>query len=364
MRTGSIVGANSRRALGAAMLAALMSSVSAFAQGVAADPELEARAAQQPGSIRVGGVHGVYLEWDAARRLPDAGNGYFTFRALADKDIHVAISPVPRTNNPMYEIVIGAWANSLTYIRRSAQGQQLGVADKAIVHRGSWDRYWVRLDRSEQTISVGLGANPGRNVLLQAKDPHYVDQAAYIAFTTWESPVYYADLVIGGASGPGPGTGTGTDTVPASFRPRGDHGNYVDWRPEWTLPSTGDATLHFRAKGRNDIHVALSPSRHVATPMYEIVIGGWGNSRSVIRRSAQEREIAASNRRISSPGQWGDYWVRLERSTQTVSAGTGATPGQNVLIAYRDPALIDNAVHVSFSQWDTPVEYSNVTVSR
>ena len=39
----------------------------------------------------------------------------------------------------------------------------------------------------------------------------------------------------------------------------------------------------FKVRACNDAHVALSSSTNLDRDMYEIVIGGWSNSKSVIR---------------------------------------------------------------------------------
>lgn len=41
--------------------------------------------------------------------------------------------------------------------------------------------------------------------------------------------------------------------------------------------------MEFEVKATNDVHVALSSSNTGEGQMYEIVIGGWGNTQSVIR---------------------------------------------------------------------------------
>ena len=45
--------------------------------------------------------------------------------------------------------------------------------------------------------------------------------------------------------------------------------------------------LYFEVQASNDVHIGLSPIAGDADPMYEIVIGGWGNAQSVIRRCKQ-----------------------------------------------------------------------------
>ena len=42
--------------------------------------------------------------------------------------------------------------------------------------------------------------------------------------------------------------------------------------------------IEFQVQAASDVHIALSPHLGDAVAMYEIVIGGWGNSLSVIRR--------------------------------------------------------------------------------
>ena len=39
----------------------------------------------------------------------------------------------------------------------------------------------------------------------------------------------------------------------------------------------------FKVKACNGAHVALSTSKDLSSNMYEIVLGGWSNSKSVIR---------------------------------------------------------------------------------
>ena len=49
------------------------------------------------------------------------------------------------------------------------------------------------------------------------------------------------------------------------------------------FPSTMDY-IAFEVQAANNVHIALSPRSGDAASMYEIVIGGWGNTYSVIRR--------------------------------------------------------------------------------
>ncbi len=49
---------------------------------------------------------GAYTSWKAGWKLPAAGRGGISFKAIAGNDIHVAISPENKTSDSMYEIVV------------------------------------------------------------------------------------------------------------------------------------------------------------------------------------------------------------------------------------------------------------------
>ena len=46
---------------------------------------------------------------------------------------------------------------------------------------------------------------------------------------------------------------------------------------------SGDQSVVFKVRACNDAHVALSASSNLDSNMYEIVIGGWSDTKSTIR---------------------------------------------------------------------------------
>ncbi|XP_033105774.1 uncharacterized protein LOC117108037 [Anneissia japonica] len=68
----------------------------------------------------------------------------------------------------------------------------------------------------------------------------------------------------------------------------------TQYRYRYTLPRIpqGVNVITFRVKARNDVHIALSPENNDVDEEYEIVIGGWRNTKSVIRRSRQGDNLA------------------------------------------------------------------------
>ena len=72
---------------------------------------------------------------------------------------------------------------------------------------------------------------------------------------------------------------------------------------------TGTRRIEFEAKANNDVHIALSPSES-SSDLYEIVIGGWGNTRSVIRRCKQcEAHTTVETDHYLSASEFRMFWI-------------------------------------------------------
>lgn len=56
--------------------------------------------------------------------------------------------------------------------------------------------------------------------------------------------------------------------------------------------------VQFRVRSPNDAHIALTTAAAEVDPMYEIFIGGWGNSKSIIRKNRTKPEVAE----VPTPG--------------------------------------------------------------
>jgi hypothetical protein len=146
----------------------------------------------------------------------------------------------------------------------------------------------------------------------------------------------------------------------AGFVSNSEQGAYTSWDAGWKFAKAGTGTFIFKAKASNDIHVALSDAAQTKDPMYEIVIGGWGNSRSVIRRKSQGPELASEDKGIANPEQAAFYWVKVDAAAKNISAGYGKKPGENKIIEYTDPNFLGAVQYYAFSSWDSIIEYSEV----
>jgi hypothetical protein len=279
-----------------------------------------------------------YGGYDSWRSLANPSNGV-VFKAKADNDIYLAFSSTP-TDNIAYEIVFGGWGNTRSVLRRSAHNNEVAAVSRGISNPNQEAYYWATKDALTLTIAFGEGKIPGVNTLLTWKDPNYIRDAQYFSFSSWGPAIEYSEI------------------SPIYFS-NGQYGTYTNWSEAWKMPSSSGA-LVFKAIANNDIHVAFSNVQGISNPMYEIVIGGWGNTSSVIRRASQGMAFAMDARGMSTPGQQGYFWVTKNAATSTIAFGEGKNPGVNPITIWTDPYFLADAGYFSFSSWNSPIYFSDV----
>ncbi|XP_076085388.1 sushi, von Willebrand factor type A, EGF and pentraxin domain-containing protein 1-like [Mytilus galloprovincialis] len=67
--------------------------------------------------------------------------------------------------------------------------------------------------------------------------------------------------------------------------------------------------IKFKVKANNDAHLALLSSANENDPLYEIVIGGWGNTKSVIRDKKQGDPKATHLGEVLNPNEYQTFYV-------------------------------------------------------
>jgi len=85
------------------------------------------------------------------------------------------------------------------------------------------------------------------------------------------------------------------------------------------LPVSGEV-FTFKVRSPNDAYLALSPGTQQGQPIYEIFIGGWKNTKSVIRQNDNNLDVAE----VCTPGilnadEFRGFWVRW--SDNVISVG-------------------------------------------
>ncbi|XP_072020213.1 macrophage mannose receptor 1-like [Amphiura filiformis] len=97
--------------------------------------------------------------------------------------------------------------------------------------------------------------------------------------------------------------------------------------------------IYFEVQADNDVHIGLSPIEGDADPMYEIVIGGYGNTLSAVRRCKQcANEIDAPTPSILNINEWRGFWITFNINTGKMEIGKEA---HAAFLTYTDPDPID-----------------------
>lgn len=72
-------------------------------------------------------------------------------------------------------------------------------------------------------------------------------------------------------------------------------------------------------KASNDAHLALTASESEADPMLEIFLGGWKNTKSVIRKNRTKPDVTEeSTPDILNGSEFRGFWIRWTDNVITV----------------------------------------------
>ncbi|XP_033624558.1 macrophage mannose receptor 1-like [Asterias rubens] len=98
--------------------------------------------------------------------------------------------------------------------------------------------------------------------------------------------------------------------------------------------------VEFKVKAASDVHIGLSSASSNQPAMYEIIIGGWTNSNSAIRRCAQcpTNEVYISTPNFLSDKEFRGFWVEYDLATGKLDVGR---QGQSAFMTWTDPSPLD-----------------------
>jgi len=142
-------------------------------------------------------------------------------------------------------------------------------------------------------------------------------------------------------------------TPPAVFSVLGNDAHYLKFGK---TVSSKSFDVAFSAQAANDVHVAFMCGEKARTQnAYEVVIGGWGNTRSVIRRGTQGANVASVVGARATANKMTAYWVSYENGVLSVSSST-----EDDFLQVKADQLPCERLTVAFGGLNTPVHFSKV----
>ncbi|XP_061170090.1 collagen alpha-5(VI) chain-like [Saccostrea echinata] len=94
----------------------------------------------------------------------------------------------------------------------------------------------------------------------------------------------------------------------------------------------GRENLKFRARANNDINIAISTDDcDNCGTHYEIIFGGWANTKSVIRYGIGGTECDSHSQTILDQTFFDEFWISW--SGNYIRGGTGSTVGSNIIMS-------------------------------
>jgi len=138
-------------------------------------------------------------------------------------------------------------------------------------------------------------------------------------------------------------------------------GNEANYQVFGKTVSSKSFSVAFSAQASNDVHVAFMCGKNArTTKAYEVVIGGWGNSRSVIRRGTQGHELASAAGARASANKMAAYWISYEAGTISVWQ-QNADEADPAFMSAKAARLPCDELTVAFGGWNSPVHFSKVS---
>lgn len=80
---------------------------------------------------------------------------------------------------------------------------------------------------------------------------------------------------------------------------------------EYNFYPANYGVFNFKVRTANDAHLALSTGPYEGEPIIEIFIGGWGNTKSVIRKNKTKPDkVEVDTPNFLSNAEFRGFWIR------------------------------------------------------
>ncbi|XP_065203148.1 uncharacterized protein LOC135833330 [Planococcus citri] len=253
------------------------------------------------------------------------GSGIFlTFKVKAKRDALIIFSP---TNEPakngqqVFEVVLGGYGNTRSTIRTTPKGgEEISYNETNIVSSEKWNHFWIRINSNGSLIEVGKNNSDGSSAIMTFKTkPRTIK---YYGFSSWnyENEVEWAFQCSKNDNS--------VEDVSKCRAVNTDEYVYTYYPIDDIKTATG-IFLTFNVKAGRDALIIFSPTNqpNKTEKVFEVVLGGYRNTRSMIRITPTGGEVTTRNETdILSPEKWRKFWIRINSNGSLIEVGKHGRP--------------------------------------
>ncbi|KZC11215.1 C3 and PZP-like alpha-2-macroglobulin domain-containing protein 8 [Dufourea novaeangliae] len=218
----------------------------------------------------------------------------------------------------MYEIFIGGWSNSKSVIRKNRTKPEVAEVETPGILNGDEHRgFWIRW--GDGAISVGKEGEP--SAFLTYSDPESVGIGYFGLCTGWGATgEWLIEAICVGGHDRRHGSLSTRNQLVYQFR------------------NVRGGSILLDVKAKSNAHVALTNKKGESSPMYEIMLGGWENTASVIRHDRKQPDkVRVNTPNLLNENETKKFAITWLDGLITVRAGNLNGP---VLMEWRDPKPI------------------------
>jgi hypothetical protein len=214
--------------------------------------------------------------------------------------------------NRFYSFLLGAWTNTVSVFRKDLHGvgpELVNTSTVGILNETNFTTFWLSWIGGR--VRLGKGAIVGENSVMEYQDTNPIP-VKYLAFAGWDYP--------------------GTALVRRGVYELNMANNYT-YKDTGLFLSTCKS-LVFHLKIATDAYLALTPTKdNYDGKIYEIIIGAFGNTCSIIRVAKQDNMVASgSSPNILDANTFRPFWISW--ANNNILVGKGAVVGEHILAAY------------------------------
>jgi len=150
-----------------------------------------------------------------------------------------------------------------------------------------------------------------------------------------------------------------------AFTAPANNAHYMHWAPKKIWHQ--QFAIRFEAKAASDVHVVFMCDKAPRSEKaWEVVIGGWGNTKSVIRSGTQGKELVAEQTKgVVDGNTFQEFSIQVDTYRQRIASYPSYMEmnvmkgNRRVMFLHGLPSLGCKALNVGFAAWDSPVEIRN-----